>query len=328
MLRCVCKKGELDASDHRGWRMLAWRIGVILGWSVFLIAFGTQPSLAVTPYDDVLVQQAVKNLQQENYDEALGQLTEAWQKGAHTPEKAFLFGQVYRLMLNYPKAKDYLQEALRLKRDFRPAQLMLADTYLAMDQPKEAGPILQDLAASGYEPGQTAYLMGVAASKEGRYSEALDYFRKAEADPKVAQEAKFQASLALAALNRVKEAKTAMQESIALNPRSQTADFAQRYMGVLSQRTQAQSPFHISVSSAFDYDSNVTLAPGAGANGRRGFREGQRGVFPDRPDGVHGPAERSLQRFDPILLFSEFSSGGAGVRHYEPLLRPDPHLWL
>ena len=174
------------------------------------LAFGPQASLAVTPYDDVLVQQAAKNIQQENYDEALAQLTEAWQKGTHTPEKAFLFGQVYRLMLNYPKAKEYLEEALRLKPDFHPAQLMLADTFLAMDQPKEAGPLLQNLQASGFEPGQTAFLMGVAATKEGQYSEALDYFRKAEAEPKVAQEAKFQASLALAALNRVKEAKTTM----------------------------------------------------------------------------------------------------------------------
>ncbi len=245
--------------------MIAWRTWLILGCLVVGLALGPGVSLAVTPYDDVLVQQAAKNIQQENYDEALAQLTEAWQKGTHTPAKAFLFGQVYRLMLNYAKSKEYLLEALRLKRDFRPAQLMLADTYLALDQPKEARPVLQNLLASGYEPGQTAFLMGVAATKEGQYSEALEYFRKAESEPKVAQEAKFQASLALAALNRVSEAKTAMQESIALNPQSQTADFAKRYMGVLSQRVQELRPFHITVSSGFDYDSNVTLAPGGGA---------------------------------------------------------------
>jgi len=233
---------------------------------VVVLALGTQASLAITPYDDVLVQQAAKNLEQENYDEALAQLTEAWAKGTHTPEKAFLFGQVYRLMLNYAKAKEYLQEALRLKSDFRPAQLMLADTLLAMDQPKEARPILQTLLASGYEPGQTAFLSGVMATKDGQYSEALEYFRKAETDPKVAQEAKFQASLALAALNRVAEAKKTMQESIALNPQSQTADFAQRYMGVLAQRVEAERPFHITVTTGFDYDSNVTLVSGATAS--------------------------------------------------------------
>ena len=131
-----------------------------------------------------------------------------------------MFGQAYRLMLNYPKSKEYLEEALRLKPDFCPAQLMLADTLLAMDQPKEARTILQKLPASGYEPGQTAYLMGVAATKEGQYSEALEYFRKAESEPKVAQEAKFQASLALAALNRTREAKKSMRRALPLTPRA------------------------------------------------------------------------------------------------------------
>lgn len=243
---------------------MACRTLFILGWLVSMLMLGAQPGLAITPYDDVMVQQAVKDLEQENYDEALVRLNEAWNKGTHTPEKAFLFGKVYRLMLNYAKAKEYLQESLRLKSDYRPAQLMLADTLLALDQPQEAKPILQNLLAAGYEPGQTAFLMGVAATKEGKYSEALDYFRKAETDPKVAQEAKFQASLALAALNRVKEAKQAMEESIALNPQSQTADFAKRYMGILSQRADEQRPFRITVSAGFDYDSNVTLTPGGG----------------------------------------------------------------
>jgi len=245
--------------------MRTYRFGVIVGWSVFVLLVGALPSWSVTPYDDVLVQQAVQNLKQENYDEALAQLTEAWEKGARTPEKALLLGQVSRLMLNYTKAKGHLEEALRLKPDFHPAQLMLADTLLALDQPKAANPILEKLTASGYEPGQTAYLQGMAATKEGQYSEALDYFRKAETDPKLAQEAKFQASLALAALNRLKEAKKSMADSIALNPESQTADFAQRYMGALTQRLEELRPFHITVTSGFDYDSNVTLAPGGGA---------------------------------------------------------------
>jgi tetratricopeptide (TPR) repeat protein len=249
----------------KNWGMMAWRRGLILGWSVLLLMFGALPCLAVTPYDDVLVQQATQNIKQENYDEALAQLTEAWKKGTHTPEKAFLLGQVSRLMLNYSKAKGYLEEALRLKPDFHPAQLMLADTLIALDQPKDASPILEKLKASGYEPGQTAFLQGVVATKEGNYSQALDYFRKAETDPKLAQEAKFQASLALAALNRLKEAKRAMAESIALNPETQTADFAKRYMGVLTQRLEELRPFHITVTSGFDYDSNVTVAPGGGA---------------------------------------------------------------
>jgi tetratricopeptide (TPR) repeat protein len=250
------------ASKHGG--KTVRRLGLLLGWSILLLWYGALPSLAITPYDDVLVQQAVQNIKQENYDEALAQLNEAWQKGTHTPEKAFLMGQVYRLMLNYAKAKEVLQEALRLKPDFRPAQLMLADTLLALDRPKDAVPILKNLEVAGFEPGQTAFMLGVAATKEGKYREALDYFRKAESDPRLAQEAKFQASLALAALNRFKEAKKSLQETIVLNPETQTADFAKRYMGAISQRLEELRPLHITVSAGFDYDSNVTLSPGGG----------------------------------------------------------------
>lgn len=224
----------------------------------------SRPGLSVTPYDDVLVQQAVKNLQQENYDEAVADLTQAWQKGAHTPEKAFLLGQAYRLMLNYPKAKEYLEEALRLKPAFPQAQLMLADTLLALERPQEATPVLQGLEASGFEPGQTAFLLGMAALKAGKPSEALDYFRKAEQDPKVAQEAKFQASMALTALNRLKEARKSLEETIAVNTQTQTADFAQRYMGLVDQRLEDIRPFRAGVSFGVDYDTNVTLQPGGG----------------------------------------------------------------
>ena len=46
--------------------MRGWRTLLIVGWSVLGLALGPQASLAVTPYDDVLVQQAAKNIQQEN----------------------------------------------------------------------------------------------------------------------------------------------------------------------------------------------------------------------------------------------------------------------
>jgi tetratricopeptide (TPR) repeat protein len=242
--------------------MMTRRVSLVAAFVLLGSLIFSHPVLGITPYDDVMVRQAVQNLQQENYDEALAQLTQAWEKGTHTPDKAFLLGQTYRQMLNYPKAREFLLEALRLKPKFPQAELMLADTLLALDKPKDAQPILAKLEPTGYEPGQTAYLMGMVLVKENKYSEALDYFRKAELDPKVAQEATFQASLALAALNRLKEARTTMEKVITLNPQTQTADFAQRYMGLLEKRLEEVRPFHISVSTGYDFDSNVTLQPG------------------------------------------------------------------
>jgi hypothetical protein len=50
----------------KDWGMVACRIGLILGWSVLVLLVGALPSRAVTPYDDVLVQQAAQNLKEEN----------------------------------------------------------------------------------------------------------------------------------------------------------------------------------------------------------------------------------------------------------------------
>ncbi len=242
------------------------KLKLILALALAGALLAAVPAWAASPDDDAVVRKAVKDLEQENYDEALAALTEAWNKGSRTPEKAFLLGQTYRLMLNYPKAREYLEEALRLKPNLPQAQFMLADTFVALDRPKDALPLLQALESKGYEPGKVALLAGLAETKEGRYSQALDYFRKAESDPKVAQDAKFQASLALAAMNRVKEARKSMEESIALNTQSQTADFAQRYMGILEKRWEDTKPFRASVTTGFDYDSNVTLQPGNAAS--------------------------------------------------------------
>jgi tetratricopeptide (TPR) repeat protein len=239
------------------------RCRVLLLMVVLLAALlAPRPALGVTPYDDVLVQKARKDLEQENYEEAVEALTQAWQKGARTPEKAFYLGRAYRALLNYPKAREFLSAALSLKPNFPAAQLTLADTLVALDRPHEAEPLLRQLQATGFEAGQTAYLLGVIKAKEGKYAEALDLLRQAQEDPRVAQEAKFQVSLALAAQNRLNEARKTLEETIRLDTQTQTADFAQRYMGLLERRLQEVRPFHVNVSVGFDFDSNVTLQPG------------------------------------------------------------------
>jgi tetratricopeptide (TPR) repeat protein len=150
------------------------RYRILLMMAVLLAALpAPRLALGVTPYDDILVQQALKDLEQENFVEAEEVLTQAWQKGAHTPDKAFLLGRAYRSLFNYPKAREFLEEALRLKPNFPQAQLMLADTLVALDRLKEAEPLLRLLQTTGFEPGQTAFLLGVIKAKEGKYQEAL-----------------------------------------------------------------------------------------------------------------------------------------------------------
>ena len=221
--------------------------------------------LGVTPDDEVLVKKARADLEKENYEEALESLNESWQKGTHTADKALLLGKTYRGMLDYKKAREYLEEALRLKPNYPEATLLLADTQVALGQTSQAREELTKLEATGYEPGQTALLQGIVAEREKQYSQALDYFRKAEGDPKVAQDAKLRMGQVLAAQRQFKESQRVLAEAISLAPQTPTAELSQRYLATLETQAERFRPFHITTAASFDWDSNVTLQPGSPA---------------------------------------------------------------
>ena len=233
-------------------------LAVLMSWGVA----APGGALAVPSANEGLVAQARQELGRQNYEEALGLLIKARQEGIKTPESAFLLGRTYRAMLKYQEARGYFEEAVRLKPGYREAQLLLADTLVGLDQPAQAIPILQELEASGYEPGHTAFIMGLAYFKEKNYSEAVQYFRKAEQEPSLAQNAKVQEAMALAAEQRVRDAKKTMAEAIGLNPESATAGFAQGYASILDRQLKDYQRFRFTAYGGFDYDSNVSLQPG------------------------------------------------------------------
>ncbi len=74
---------------------------------------GAASAYAQSPYDDVLVAQGLRQLQSENYDEALTNFKTAWEKGAKTPEKAYYLGLTNYRLTNYPQALDFMERALR-----------------------------------------------------------------------------------------------------------------------------------------------------------------------------------------------------------------------
>ncbi|MBM4287403.1 MAG: hypothetical protein FJ135_04495 [Deltaproteobacteria bacterium] len=220
------------------------------------------PAKAQSPYDDVLVAQGLRYLQAENYDEALVSFTTAWEKGAKTPEKAYYLGIVNFRLTNYPQAMDFMERALRLEPQFNEARLQLAAMYLALDNPTAAWPHLQELEAADYKPSLTAMYSGQAAAKQKQYSLAVQYFRQAEADPLLAQEAKIQASLALAEQDRYRDARQALVEAISLAPDTRQAGFAQRYLDAVERRLKETRNLRLRLGASFDYDTNVSLTPG------------------------------------------------------------------
>jgi tetratricopeptide (TPR) repeat protein len=255
---------HLAAPGRRGGEMRD-SIGLILVAAMLSCFLVAAPARAGTPNDDALLKRAISDLERENYEEALEELTQSWKQGPRTPEKAFYLGKVYRAQLNYRQAQKYLEEAVRLRPDYHEARMLLVDTLISLDQSEAAQKQLQQLEASGYQPAQVAYLQGLAASKQKKFSQAVTCFRQAQQDPALSQKAKMQMSLALAAQNRLDEAQKVMGEAVALGPQTQVGSYAQYYLADMDRRLKETrtGPWRINVAVGFDYDSNVTLQPGS-----------------------------------------------------------------
>lgn len=243
-------------------------MGILIALAVSCGLLCAAPLLAAAPpsattSDRQALQEVMKNLSQENYEEALEQLRRLWERGPKTAEKAYLMGQVNRRLLRYPEARANLEEAIRLQPKYFEAQLLLADTLIALDQTEQAEPHLKALEAASYQTGQTNFLLGMAAFKQKRFDQAATYFRRAQQDPGLAQDAKFQESMALAAQDKIPEAQRTMREAVSLNPRTATGGYAQGYLAAMEMRLKDVKRFRANVAVGFDYDSNVTLQPGS-----------------------------------------------------------------
>jgi tetratricopeptide (TPR) repeat protein len=113
----------------------------------------------------------------------------------------------------------------------------LGDTLLALGQPAQARDELKKLEDTGYQPGQTALLLGISAEREKQYDLALDYFRKAQEDPDLAQEAKLHQGQVLAAKRQWKESQKVLEEAVKLAPRPLQPD---RPSAMATLETQAE----------------------------------------------------------------------------------------
>ena len=97
----------------RGEKMIFFR-HVVLGAILLIMLVMATAVHAQSPYDDVLVAQGLRNLQAENYDEALANFKTAWEKGTKTSAKAYYLGMTNYRLTNYSEAIHFLERAIYL----------------------------------------------------------------------------------------------------------------------------------------------------------------------------------------------------------------------
>lgn len=207
----------------------------------------------------------LKELKEENYDEALVEFKEARRLDPALSSAAYLLGITYKSLGEYPDAVANLRDAVTLTPPIREALPELIDALYITGDIKEAKKWVDVGERDNVLPGKVQFLKGLILMREGNARDAIAAFERAKTtDPLVAQAAEFQIALAQAKLGNLNESKKIFGSLITLDPTSDLANYAKDYERTITEKLNAERPFRFNIGLGFKYDSNVNAQPSSG----------------------------------------------------------------
>jgi len=162
-----------------------------------------------------------------------------------------------------PAIQD-LEQALKLNPALPHAALDLGIAYFDTGQYAAAQPWLERAYHQGTERSVSAYFLGLTLYRLGDDAGALTYFNEAKADPEVRASAEYYAGLALSRKGDKAAARAQFDQVAREQPQSEIGRAAESTTGEARQPPvpgEAKKPWSVYGALAFQYDSNVTIAP-------------------------------------------------------------------
>ncbi len=210
-----------------------------------------------------LLEQGITYYRQENYDEALPLLKKAREEEPNSSLAAYYLGITYKQLQDYKNAKSHLMDAVNLAPKIKEALLELVEVLYQLGELDRAKKYIELAQRQNIKPPQTAFLKGLVLLKEGKNLDAVKAFERAKVlDSSLEQTADYQIGLAYLKEKKFDEAKEAFKEVIVLEPNTDLAIFANRYVEAIERKKKAERPFRFTVGLAGQYDDNVLLKPG------------------------------------------------------------------
>ncbi len=161
-----------------------------------------------------------------------------------------------------------MEEAARLSPTLPGLALDLGIAQFEAGQYAAARPWLERAYHNDGQRFSAAYFLGLTAYRMGDYAAAQSYLKDAEADPELRQSAHYYAGLALLKQGKSGAARDELAEAAREQPQSESGRAARAYAAPAEVRQPPSvlpgaraKPWSLYAGLAFQYDSNVVLAP-------------------------------------------------------------------
>jgi len=237
-------------------RLCAVILSLIVACSTGLSAVAEDSEL------DTRIKNAVYKYRQENYDEALRDLKVLRAEYPDNSLIAYYEGLTYKSMENYTAAANDLRASLGMTPKLKGALLELIDVLYRLDRLDEAKKWIKVAEDEGIRPAQAAFLKGLTLLKAGEFDGAIEAFTNAkELDVELTKMADYQIGVVYVKQRMYNEAKDVFGDLVNLDPDSDVASYASRYIEAIDKKIDREKPLNLYLKFGFEYDSNVVLNP-------------------------------------------------------------------
>lgn len=217
------------------------------------------PSISFAEFSENL-SQGIKDYNDESYEEAIHFLSVARTEDSSNSDAAYYLGLAYKELGDLTEASKNLNDAVTLGTTKSDVHYHLAQTYLNLNKTTKALSSLDNITDPD---GNADFLRAMVLKKQGVNREALILFEDAiNKDSSLTQVANYQIGQIHLRQRRYKEAKEVFTDVASLDPNSDMAAFAKRFIDKMEEaKDKPAKPFNFKVGFRAEYDSNIVLKP-------------------------------------------------------------------
>ena len=209
-----------------------------------------------------VLEEGIKQYQEENFEEAIETLTKARQADATSSMAAFVLGMAYKRTNALSDAEKHLRDAISLTPKIKEAYVELIDVLYQLNKLEEAKRYLSTAESEHIVPAKIAFLKGLILLKENKTANAVVAFEESKRlDASFAQAADFQIGMAYMKEGKLSKARESLNLSVTQNPVSDLAGYARQYQDIVDSAIKTHRPLHVTLSAFGGYDTNIISKP-------------------------------------------------------------------
>jgi len=211
---------------------------------------------------EAALEKGIAEYKAENFEEAVGYLSEARRKLPNSSIAAFYLGLSYKQTGIYRQSVNNFRDALSLTPPVTDAYTELIEVLYNLNEFKEAKEWIAKAEKEGIRPAHISFLKGMVFAKEDNNQGAIGAFKKAkELDSSLAQSSDFQIAMIYAKDRKIAEAKESLKAVISIDPTSELASFAKEYENALARTLAAYKTWRFTIGAGYQFDTNVISQP-------------------------------------------------------------------